>query len=139
MPAPAPLAHKSNIVDILAEPQPEPQVILEQASLIQLHASLVKNASGCSLEQLEQINAKLMDTIWQHRREYNRNKVINAVADAFNEIIGDIEDMQKILKQSQELVGEREQPHYGFDASQAGPYTQAPRSDYYTQPATERR
>jgi SpoVK/Ycf46/Vps4 family AAA+-type ATPase len=139
MPAPAPLVHKSNIVDILAEPQPEPQLILEQASLIQLHDELVRQASGCSLEQLEQINAKLMDTIWQHRREYNRNKVITAVADAFNDIIKDIQRMQKILKQSQEQVAEREQPQYAFDPSQAGPYTQAPRSDYYTQPATERR
>ena len=51
----------------------------------------------------------------------------------------DIEDTQGIDKQSQELIGEQEQPQYGFDPSQAGPYTQAPRSDYYTQPATERR
>jgi hypothetical protein len=139
MPAPAPLAHKSNIVDILAEPQPEPQLILDESSLTRLHASLVDSASGCTLEQLEQVNAKLMDTIWQHRREYNRNKVITAVADAFNAIIKDIEDTQGIDKQSQELIGEQEQPQYGFDPSQAGPYTQAPRSDYYTQPATERR
>ncbi|KAF3004238.1 hypothetical protein E8E13_007437 [Curvularia kusanoi] len=138
-PVPVPVAHKSNIVDILAEPQPEPQVILDEASLDQIHAKLVKSSSGCSLEQLEQINAALMDTIWQHRREYNRNKVITAVAGAFNVIIEDIETMQKILAQSQErLDDDRQQHRYDFDLSQAGPYTQAPRSDYYTQTATER-
>ncbi len=79
-----------------------------------------------------------MDTIWQYRREYNRNKVIAAVADAFNVIIEDIDTMQKILKQSQEQEGNHQQMLYEFDASQGGPYTQAPRNDYYTQPMTER-
>ncbi|KAL1656930.1 TAT-binding protein-like protein 7, AAA ATPase [Didymella pomorum] len=130
MPAPAPPAHKSNIVDILAEPQPEPQVILEEASLMQLHSKLVSSSSGCSLEQLEQVNAALMDTIWAHRREYNRNKVISAVADTFNVIIEDIETMQKILSPSQ--PDPDQQPmQYAFDASQRGPYTQDP--GYVTQ------
>ena len=140
MPAPAPPVHKSNIVDILAAPQPEPQLILEESSLLQLHSKLVTASSGCSLEQLEQVNAALMDTIWQHRREYNRNKVITAVADAFNVIIEDIDTMQKILKQSQEEETEQQQIQYEFDASQ-GAYTQVPRSDYYsggrTQMATQ--
>lgn len=133
MPAPAPPAHKSNIIDILAEPAPEPQLILDDSSLTQLHGKLISSSSGCSLEQLEQINAALMETIWQHRREYNRNKVITAVADTFNVIIEDIETMQKILKQSQEEENDQQRMQYDFDPSQAGPYTQAPRSDYYTQ------
>ena len=139
MPAPAPPAHKSNIMDILAEPQPEPQLILEEASLDQLHRKLVTASSGCSLEQLEQVNAALMETIWQHRREYNRNKVITAVADAFNIIIEDIDTMQKILKQSQEEENGQQHIQYEFDASQVGAYTQVPRSDYYsrTQMATQ--
>ncbi|KAJ4384200.1 TAT-binding protein-like protein 7, AAA ATPase [Didymella sp. IMI 355093] len=140
MPAPAPPAHKSNIVDILAEPQPEPQLILEEASLMQLHSKLVSSSSGCSLEQLEQVNAALMDTIWAYRREYNRNKVITAVADAFNVIIEDIDTMQKILQQSQELV-EQQPMQYEFDASQRGPYTQGATADtgYYSeQPVRQR-
>lgn len=137
--APAPPAHKSNITDILAEPAPEPQVILDDSSLIQLHGKLVTSSSGCSLEQLEQINAALMETIWQHRREYNRNKVITAVADAFNVIIEDIDTMQKILKQSQEEENDQQQMQYDFDPSQAGPYTQAPRSDFYTQHTQQER
>lgn len=139
MPAPAPPAHKSNIVDILAEPQPEPQLILEETSVEQLHSKLVSASSGCSLEQLEQVNAALMETIWQHRREYNRNKVVSAVADAFNVIIEDIDTMQKILKQSQEEENEQQHMQYEFDASQ-GAYTQLPRSDYYsrTQTGTQR-
>ncbi|KAJ4343865.1 TAT-binding protein-like protein 7, AAA ATPase [Didymella glomerata] len=136
MPAPAPPAHKSNIVDILAEPQPEPQVILEEASLMQLHSKLVSSSSGCSLEQLEQVNAALMDTIWAHRREYNRNKVISAVADTFNVIIEDIETMQKILQPSQEFA-EQQPMQYALDASQRGPYTQD--AGYYTEPARTQR
>ena len=80
-----------------------------------------------------------METIWQHRREYNRNKVITAVADAFNVIIEDIDTMQKILKQSQEEENEQQHIQYEFDASQVGAYTQVPRGDYYsrTQMATQ--
>ncbi|KAJ4326385.1 TAT-binding protein-like protein 7, AAA ATPase [Neodidymelliopsis sp. IMI 364377] len=138
MPAPAPPAHKSNITDILAEPQPEPQLLLEESSVAQLHSKLVSASSGCSLEQLEQVNAALMETIWQHRREYNRNKVITAVADAFNVIIQDIDEMQKILKQSQEDDEQQQQIQYEFDASQQMPaYTQMPRSDYYSRTATQ--
>ena len=132
MPAPAPPAHKSNIVDILAEPQPEPQLILDEESLQQLHRKLVSASSGCSLEQLEQVNAALMDSIWAHRREYNRNKVISAVADAFNVIIEDIDAIQKILQQSQENEVEQQHIQYEFDASQRGPYTQGPDTGYYS-------
>lgn len=130
MPAPAPPVHKSNITDLLAEPQPEPQLLIEESSVEQLHSLLVSASSGCSLEQLEQVNAALMETIWQHRREYNRNKVASAVAAAFNVIIEDIGKMQQILKQSQEFEDEQQQMQYEFDASQAGAYTQLPRNDY---------
>ena len=53
-------------------------------------------------EQLEQINAALMDAIWKHRSDYNRNLVLKEVTEAFNVIIKDIETMQEILKSSQE-------------------------------------
>jgi SpoVK/Ycf46/Vps4 family AAA+-type ATPase len=100
MPAPAP-PHHSNLNQILND-EPKPQLILDDHLVEELHAKLVKKSSGCTLEQLEQVNAALMDAIWKHRAEYNRNIVLQKVTDAFNVIIADIQAMQEIRKPSQE-------------------------------------
>lgn len=61
--------------------------------------------SGCTIEQLEQINRDLMDEIWRTRHEWNRNKVLSDVMQVFNNTIRDIEDMQGMgpLSQRQDL------------------------------------
>lgn len=102
MAAPAPPRHTSNLGSILNNEEPKPLLILDESQLNALHQWLVKNTSGCSLEQLEQINATLMDAIWRNRANYNRNQVIHGVQEAFNKIIVDIQAMQDILKWSQE-------------------------------------
>jgi hypothetical protein len=61
-----------------------------------------KKSGGCSIEQLEQINRELMNTVWQLRGEYNRSKVAKEVMNVFNETIADIEEMQRLLQLSQE-------------------------------------
>jgi SpoVK/Ycf46/Vps4 family AAA+-type ATPase len=102
MPAPSQPRHSTNIASLLNDETEKPQLILDETQLYTLHESIVENTSGCSLEQLEQINAALMDCIWKHRAEYNRNVVLHSVGGSFNEIIGDIQEMQKIMKASQE-------------------------------------
>jgi SpoVK/Ycf46/Vps4 family AAA+-type ATPase len=98
----APPRHTSNLGAILNVDEPKPQLLLDEAQLVAFHQSLVTATSGCSLEQLEQINASLMDAIWKNRTDYNRNVVLHKVQDAFNTIIEDISIMQQILKSSQE-------------------------------------
>ncbi|KAI9166696.1 Tat-binding-like protein 7 [Paramyrothecium foliicola] len=50
--------------------------------------------SGCTIEQLEQINRDLMDEIWRGRHEWNRMRVLSHVTRVFNDTIGDIESIQ---------------------------------------------
>ncbi|RCI15198.1 hypothetical protein L249_6441 [Ophiocordyceps polyrhachis-furcata BCC 54312] len=57
--------------------------------------------SGCTIEQLEQINRELMDEIWRRRHEWNRLKVLNQVTGIFNDTIGEIESIQGMGPQSQ--------------------------------------
>jgi hypothetical protein len=104
-----------------------PTVILDEAQLQTLHDLLVKSTSGCSVEQLEQVNAALMEAIWSHRGEYNRNVVMHHVQDAFNTIIADIQDMQRIMKASQESPesSQAPMPNYAYAGSQF-PDTQLP-------------
>ena len=63
---------------------------------------LTEGSSGCSVEQLEQINRELMEFLWQKRGEYNRTLVGFELTNVFNTTIRDIEEMQKVLKASQE-------------------------------------
>ncbi|KAF1841747.1 ATPase family AAA domain-containing protein 2 [Cucurbitaria berberidis CBS 394.84] len=121
MPAPAPPRHTTNLADILNDDEPKPQLILDDTILIELHRNLVSSTSGCTLEQLEQINAALMDAIWKHRADYNRNVVLQKVKEAFNVIIEDIQAMQQILKCSQEELEAQTAHYHGYGgATQLG-------------------
>lgn len=77
-------------------------LILDNDQLNKLHAELVSRSSGLSLEQLEQVNAGLMDVIWSMRDNWNRNQVCHAVKATFNETVEDIETSQELMGPSQE-------------------------------------
>ncbi|KAF2192744.1 AAA-domain-containing protein [Zopfia rhizophila CBS 207.26] len=102
MPAPAAPRHTANIASLLNDDNDRPQLILDEIQIRDLHHLLTEKTSGCSLEQLEQVNAALMDAVWKVRGEYNRNVVLHKVREAFNEIIADIQQMQELMKPSQE-------------------------------------
>ncbi|KAK5126726.1 hypothetical protein LTR85_009660 [Meristemomyces frigidus] len=115
-PAPSQNHRSGSINALLNDPTDEPdatavtskvlpppmRIILDTDSLNMLREALVKHSSGMSVEQLEQINASMMDVIWKSRGDWNRNHVIKAVEDAFNEAVRDIEECQGIGGPSQE-------------------------------------
>ena len=76
-------------------------ITLDPELIADLHDTLVSKSSGCSVEQLEQINAVLMDTLWRNRSDWDRNVVARKVGDAFSNEIKDIEQIQNILPSSQ--------------------------------------
>lgn len=133
----APPRHTTNLGLLLNDDTAEPQLIIDEKQVSEFHELIVAQTSGCSLEQLEQINAALMEAIWKQRAEWNRNVVLHNVKDAFNDIMADIQAMQAILKSSQELEDEEMEglqhtqapmsqvPAYGFVDSQQ-PGTQFP-------------
>jgi hypothetical protein len=77
------------------------ELIVDDYFVDDLLKRLVEGSSGCSIEQLEQINRELMETLWRLRGEYNRNLVANSLIGVFNETIADIEEMQRVLQASQ--------------------------------------
>lgn len=64
-------------------------------------SDLTVRTSGCTIEQLEQINRELMEEVWRTRGEWNRMKVLYGLAAVFNDTITDIEDTQGLLQSSQ--------------------------------------
>lgn len=62
---------------------------------------MTDGTSGCTIEQLEQINRELMDEIWRRRHEWNRIKVLGHVTRVFNDTIEEIEGSQGMGPPSQ--------------------------------------
>ena len=87
-----------------SDQQPPPLLsrkIIDPDLLNDFLKELVKRSSGLSVEQLEQVNASMMDVIWKTRGNWNRNQVLHKVKDAFNMTIADIEACQQIMGPSQ--------------------------------------
>lgn len=85
-----------------SQPEPQPEFIMDEAFINGLHEKLTERTSGCSVEQLEQVHAALMASLWQQRAEWNRTKVGTEVMQVFNDVMEDIEQMQNVLPASVE-------------------------------------
>ena len=60
--------------------------------VVRLHDDVSARTTGCSVEQLEQVNSVLMDTVWRTRQEWNRSLVAIRVGDTFNKVLEDMEE-----------------------------------------------
>lgn len=109
-PAPPPPHPSGSISAILNNPSgtpqdhdsaPAPLLVLDDASVNAFQHQLVNMSSGLSVEQLEQVNASMMEVIWKDRMNWNRLHVLKKVQDAFNEKIEDIEMCQYVHGPSQ--------------------------------------
>ena len=83
----------SAIQDILNPAPPEPKqtlILPDSAKVENLLGEFAAKTSGLSIEQLEQVNSMLMDTLWTTRGEWDRTKVLNKVAGVFNETLEDM-------------------------------------------------
>jgi ATPase family AAA domain-containing protein 2 len=97
----APPRHAGSINAILNNTE-QPKLILDEIQLKNLSSEIARLSSGFSVEQLQQVNAHLMEAIWTTRNEWNRNIVIHHVKDTFNEVAKDIEAVQAVLPPSQD-------------------------------------
>lgn len=86
--------------------------IVHEEEIRAFQRELTERTSGCTIEQLEQINRELMDHIWTSKHEWNRMKVLNQLAQIFNETIRDIEEEQGVAQSSQDLLLERTRQLY---------------------------
>ena len=74
----------------VALPITEPDVpfVIDTARLKRLESRLVTITEGCTVELLEQINAQLMDIVWERRGEWDRTSMLDAIEQAIN-VIGE--------------------------------------------------
>jgi len=90
MHAKQPSHQHTNIQSLLNKEDPPPSLVVDHQYVEQLHQQLTEQTVGCSVEQLVQINAHLMDCLWKMRSEWNRTRVAITIKDAFNEVLDDI-------------------------------------------------
>ncbi|KAL2004369.1 hypothetical protein VTN02DRAFT_2015 [Thermoascus thermophilus] len=93
--APAKQAHQPSNVQSLLNEDASHNLVVDHQYVEELHEQLTQRTSGCSVEQLEQINTNLMDCVWRMRGEWSRTKVAGAVKDTFNEVLDDMQAMQE--------------------------------------------
>ncbi|PKK43455.1 hypothetical protein CI102_13146 [Trichoderma harzianum] len=70
------------------------QPLQVEGQIEELLHRVAEYTSGCTIEQLEQVNREMMDEIWRSRHEWNRVKVLGNVSIVFNEVMRDIENIQ---------------------------------------------
>lgn len=77
---------------------PDPKEIsIDHFAVAELPERIAEKTSGFTVEQLEQLNAALMESIWAGRNEWNRSKVLDRVLDILGEVLDDITGMQETL------------------------------------------
>lgn len=86
----------SDLQSLLNNEDQSPRLNIDHEYLVQLHDELTQRTSGCSVEQLEQINTNLMDYVWRMRSEWNRTQVAVGIAQTFNAVLEDMQEMQEI-------------------------------------------
>ena len=89
---------------------PHPELFVDNEYIDRLHSELVSRTSGCSVEQLEQVNTNLMDCIWRTRGKWNRTEVVSDLKTIFNEVLADMETLQGFAPPSQRTQAQFSRP-----------------------------
>ncbi|EPS40028.1 hypothetical protein H072_6175 [Dactylellina haptotyla CBS 200.50] len=97
-PGPSP---SSSAPPILRRPTtPDPPLQLDEDDLKAFHGHLVEVSQGFTIEQLEQVNAAVMDLVWHHRANWDRNEILREARDVVGEVRDDILEMDRMVKVS---------------------------------------
>ncbi|KAJ5675834.1 Tat-binding [Penicillium macrosclerotiorum] len=104
--------HTSANLQALLNDEPSPELVLDKEYLEHLHNQLAQQTSGCSVEQLEQINTCLMDCVWRMRSEWNRTIVAESITETFNAVLEDMLSIQEIGPISQNTKQQMAIPSY---------------------------
>ncbi|EED16017.1 AAA family ATPase, putative [Talaromyces stipitatus ATCC 10500] len=94
-------APPSNIKSLLNNEGQSPHLIIDHEYIEKLRTELTLRTSGCTVEQLEQINTHLMDCLWKKRGEWDRTKVAAALQEEFNDVFQDMQENQEFMSMSQ--------------------------------------
>lgn len=93
--SPASVPNPSQVFPIV--PPPAWNVKCSPVLMGEIHDKLAKATSGYSVEQLEQVNAALMDHVWKSKSNFDRDEVARTAYEVFEDVHADIRAMQSLL------------------------------------------
>jgi ATPase family AAA domain-containing protein 2 len=70
-------------------------LVIDHAYIQDLHRDITDRTTGCTVEQLEQVNSALMDTVWKMRGEWDRTKVAKRLGQVCTEVLTDMQQVQQ--------------------------------------------
>lgn len=77
------------------------QLIIDRNAVDRFLRRAVERSSGLSVEQMEQVYSRLMDTIWRTRGNWNRLEVMREVEAEFQDCMTDMEECQHFSQESE--------------------------------------
>ncbi|KAF3177981.1 hypothetical protein EYR41_006507 [Orbilia oligospora] len=95
---PSPSSSVPPIIRRPPTPDPDPPLQLDEEELGNFHRYLVQTSHDYTIEQLEQVNAAIMDLVWQYRADWDRNKILREAKEVVKEVVEDIEEMDRLLR-----------------------------------------
>lgn len=93
--SPASVPNPSQVFPIV--PPPAWNVKCSPVLMGEIHNKLAKATSGYTIEQLEQVNAALMDHVWKSKSNFDRDEVAKNAYELFEDVHADIRAMQSLL------------------------------------------
>ncbi|KAJ3781865.1 ATPase with bromodomain-containing protein [Lentinula aff. detonsa] len=89
--SPAPPEKAASPMPIIERtPTPLPNFHVSSLLLEQLHASLRASTSGLTVEELEQLRATCLGSVWRHRTEWDRDALVRELQDVVSDFVTEV-------------------------------------------------
>ena len=89
-----------------------PTITVDEALLSRVVNEFADRTSGCSVDQLAQIQRAIMETIWDSRSLKDRNELLRLVVKAVDVEVGDIDEIQGIVSSTPEDIEAKRRRQY---------------------------
>jgi ATPase family AAA domain-containing protein 2 len=80
---------------------PQQRLKVDEELFTRIREDLTEMTDGFSVENLEQVMATVMSTVWRYKSDWDRTHVAKEVLSAANEAINDIKEMEKSMNSQQ--------------------------------------
>jgi len=73
-------------------PTPLPQFHVDEMLLSELHQQLAKITAPLNIEQLEQLRATCLESVWRHRMDWERDGVVRELMEQVKRFVEEVTD-----------------------------------------------
>lgn len=93
IPITAPTSSASSALIIERPPTPLPEFHVDKTLLRELQQLLVKTTASLNIEQLEQLRATCLGSVWRHRMDWERDEVVRELMEQVKEFVEEVTEL----------------------------------------------